>query len=469
MHPDLFLLLKVLPYVGAGLVVLFWLWLVISGWRGDPSRGRARCRKCWHSMEGLPRGNNGWTCPECGRAAARQSDLHRTRRGRWRLRLAMLMLLAAVIAPYGVLVHHRWYLEGLASVVPTSLIAPLFPNEIDDALYGSGFQRWVARTLHIRRDDTWGWQRSLMGTPSIPLEPTPIENAVLLPKAWIEGVPIPVEVRRLWLSDGMLRETATLNGHGVALSTFSEGQPFGPVYGYAMITYGSLPDSDGVLPAMRGTDAHVQLDLEYSFDAGFAPYDYADTQERSIVATIPLVASIEEALDGGVLSPYRDPAIDAYLLGLSYVHARYDPAQGHVWLGASRTDLYRRDPDRRLFDVNIVIEVQIRDGDEVLSRDIYRTRSELDDFEMWPDGLPDRVLGWTKQESAETLDRMTVRLVPRPDLALYEMLHDTYWMPADGSAYLEMPLRRSHDNGAGEDHWLDLFGHEADRLRGNAP
>ena len=57
----------------------------------------------------------------------------------------------------------------------------------------------------------------------------------------------------------------------------------------------------------------------------------------------------------------------------------------------------------------------------------------------------------------------------RSDLALYELNHDTYWLPADGSEYLEMTLRQSHENGRGERDWLDLFGPQADRLRGNSP
>ena len=75
--------LGALVAVGAALLLL---WSLFS----DRARGRRRCPRCWYVMEGVP----GFTCPECGRTAASERRLHRTRR-RWRWAAVAIALLGA--------------------------------------------------------------------------------------------------------------------------------------------------------------------------------------------------------------------------------------------------------------------------------------------------------------------------------------------------------------------------------------
>jgi hypothetical protein len=66
------------------------VWVVLSVWAllGDRSTGRRRCPKCFFSLEGLASRR----CPECGREARSERDLHRTRR-RWGLAAVGALLL----------------------------------------------------------------------------------------------------------------------------------------------------------------------------------------------------------------------------------------------------------------------------------------------------------------------------------------------------------------------------------------
>jgi hypothetical protein len=71
-----------------GLALLVWAVF------GDRSRGRRRCGRCWYDMDGV----EGLTCPECGRTAAAERGLRRTRR-RWGLALLAFVVLGVGVAP----------------------------------------------------------------------------------------------------------------------------------------------------------------------------------------------------------------------------------------------------------------------------------------------------------------------------------------------------------------------------------
>ncbi len=76
--------------IGASLALVA---LALAAWAlfSDRPRGRKRCPKCWYDMAGSPT----LTCPECGKTAASDRKLHKTRR-RWRLvGLAAVVLLIA--------------------------------------------------------------------------------------------------------------------------------------------------------------------------------------------------------------------------------------------------------------------------------------------------------------------------------------------------------------------------------------
>lgn len=83
--------LQIMGYILLSLALPVLAWAVL----GDPSRGRLRCPKCWYRMEGIPKQETGWVCPECGRKIAKERGLRRARR-RWRW--AVPALLAIVVA-----------------------------------------------------------------------------------------------------------------------------------------------------------------------------------------------------------------------------------------------------------------------------------------------------------------------------------------------------------------------------------
>ncbi len=67
-------------------------------WRGlfhDRARGRRRCPRCWYEMTGV----SGLLCPECGRVAASEARVHRTRRHVRPVLGGALLALMALICP----------------------------------------------------------------------------------------------------------------------------------------------------------------------------------------------------------------------------------------------------------------------------------------------------------------------------------------------------------------------------------
>jgi hypothetical protein len=80
----------------------------------DPPRGRRRCPSCWYEM---PMGTE-LKCTECGKVAANERALHRTRRKPEFVRYAVLLMLAApVVMRIGV-----WMEHGPTGLIPTTVL-----------------------------------------------------------------------------------------------------------------------------------------------------------------------------------------------------------------------------------------------------------------------------------------------------------------------------------------------------------
>ncbi|MBX9736938.1 MAG: hypothetical protein K2X32_08425 [Phycisphaerales bacterium] len=98
----------------AGLAGMLLWWALLSDWWQGGAKKR-RCPKCAYDMSGT----SGLKCPECGRVAKSERQLHRSRR-RWRLALvALAALTLASLLPVGVKV----YREGWRSVLSSEQIA----------------------------------------------------------------------------------------------------------------------------------------------------------------------------------------------------------------------------------------------------------------------------------------------------------------------------------------------------------
>lgn len=101
-----------LAVLAACLVVTWW------GLFGDRTRGRRRCPRCWYDLSHTA----GLTCPECGRVAARERQLHRRRR---RLLPAALAALTAALGAAWTIEHHRH--RGWLSMVPSRALVAALP------------------------------------------------------------------------------------------------------------------------------------------------------------------------------------------------------------------------------------------------------------------------------------------------------------------------------------------------------
>lgn len=103
-----------------GLLIL--LWAV----RGDRSRSRRRCRRCWYDMAGLsPMQRDGvmlWVCPECGGVHHRERAMLKTRRHRGRIALQLLVVLPGA---YGMCVWPRVRDHGWPGAVPNVVLVVL--------------------------------------------------------------------------------------------------------------------------------------------------------------------------------------------------------------------------------------------------------------------------------------------------------------------------------------------------------
>jgi hypothetical protein len=88
--------------LGIVLIPVIGLLLLCWGVRGDRSKGRSRCPQCWYDMRGsLPR----LECPECGHDAEQRRQLYRTRRGRRRIAVGVVLV---VLSSYPLAIVGAW-------------------------------------------------------------------------------------------------------------------------------------------------------------------------------------------------------------------------------------------------------------------------------------------------------------------------------------------------------------------------
>jgi hypothetical protein len=144
-------------------LALFGVYVAIVGYRGQASRGRRRCPKCWYLIDAAL----GLKCSECGCEARREKDLYKPRR-RWRLALLGLLLIA--IGQLGWL-EGRVRRGGWLAAVPTEVLIigmPWLPREcLIDGLRGADedwslsgrFQGGARPDPRWRYTRVWSWHR----------------------------------------------------------------------------------------------------------------------------------------------------------------------------------------------------------------------------------------------------------------------------------------------------------------------
>ncbi|MEM1422392.1 MAG: hypothetical protein AAGH64_00155 [Planctomycetota bacterium] len=454
-HPDPMTILLM------GWLETAWLWgplalavvfFYFACW-GDRPRGRLRCRKCWHDMSGVPRRSGGWVCPECATPATRERQLRRVRPIRWVQATYLVFLLLAPVPWYTGVVVERWPDEGKAALVPRALVALAYPSHVRALRTPGSFGARVDAVLDERScpngdcADLHPVYRWLAGTPEYDYAWFDPMDYIDVPRAWVKDEPIPVDLDRvthhLWTQPDY-RQRVTVMGRGA----FAFGVDIHPGWGAPGTGYThtfphreptrlTLPASDSDSALHKAT---VTLDVRPPQMAH--GLDYARTTRRAVTIDVPLVDTWEEALNGGVQSPVRDPAIDAWLLSTPQV--LFTQVDGYIFLHGPDRAVRAYGPKAVPFHVNLVYDVVLLDEGDELHRGTVGQASRFWDFWESPsDNLGLKILGASEEEFQRNLDRMTVRPVPRPRLALTQFAHDTYWLPADGVAYLEMTLREA--------------------------
>lgn len=130
-------------------VAVFAVVLGVWAWRGDRSRGRRRCPKCWYDMSGSK-----LVCPECGHDAKVVKRLYRPRRRKRGLIGAAALLVLA----YGVWIAPRVREGGPVAAVPTwVLIAglPWWPDWLTIEDRGNYEEDWTLSGRFLY-DRMWG-------------------------------------------------------------------------------------------------------------------------------------------------------------------------------------------------------------------------------------------------------------------------------------------------------------------------
>ncbi len=254
-----------------------WIWQVL-GWMllpsaavvvllallRDRSRGRQRCPKCWYDMKGLATADGRCVCPECGKAVARQTDLHRTRR-HWKRALVGAVLALLGFTSMSVPGWNR----GWVGVVPSTLLVFIAPPDIPSpGAFGAGL-RIGTLGAPVRRaftgsfplgagltasekmtDEVWrrldkemlGWQRRVFARRLLAASHLRLEDVVQLPDRWVRGEMMPVRI-----------EPRAIRGLDVQAS-----DQWGPIY----------TSSNQRLPTTGGPSAIIELTISLTSSSG---------------------------------------------------------------------------------------------------------------------------------------------------------------------------------------------------------
>lgn len=131
-----FLWLRVLALLALALALVYWAWRALFK---DRANGRRRCPRCWYNMAYTP----AMTCPECGFAATRESQLAKTRPSYPQAILAILLCVGLSLW-----VNYQVSTNSLSSYLPTrALILSLPIAKADAQVISELRRRIISRTL----------------------------------------------------------------------------------------------------------------------------------------------------------------------------------------------------------------------------------------------------------------------------------------------------------------------------------
>lgn len=205
-------------YFLVGIGALLLLWAI----RGDRSRGRRRCPKCWYSMDGIapsPReGGEEWRCPECGTSIRHDRQLYKSRRRPMWASVATLIVLVG----FGTTKVPDARRAGWAGAVPSSLLVmfapidelpplqrftrPVITRDPDGKLVlttpapavavnaTTAYQLCVEVWHRYDRGELAEWQARLLAKRFLEESKARLADCIAVPGVWIAGRPFPVEI-----------------------------------------------------------------------------------------------------------------------------------------------------------------------------------------------------------------------------------------------------------------------------------
>jgi hypothetical protein len=331
---------------------------IALAWRGQPSRGRRRCGRCWYDMAAVV----GLKCPECGTIARSEAGLFRPKRFRRALGVGVLLLFTASyvglatsrMGPRG----ERW-----TRWIPTTVLVFIAP--VDRAERGHE----LAQAVWLRSRSMWGWQEAIVARREIEVVgEVEIREWVQIRSVWPAGQPIPIRLggwrRDLSIAGPRQIDVRSVDGKGIRLRVTTDSlHPFSwhgeyrePDWNHDEAT---TPTREIVLPAMEVGRHEFLTDLTLSCRGA-----NRTVQHTIIIDVVPLGQQ--------VMTPVTTPALDRTVADA--MRARLGDAN-HPMIRVGLDSqllfdtLYRAShaaSTNWVPDPDVAVVIEVLDGDQVL-------------------------------------------------------------------------------------------------------
>ncbi len=339
----------------------------------DRSKGKRRCPRCWYDMTGIPAvatasEANAWTCPECGRIAAREGQMLRTRRY-WFSGVAGAALLALSYAAFmtPAVLNSDWtrfvpttVLAVFADPDPfvytaTPRLAPFATRTFGPYAASTPASTWreklsASMWARIESSSAFDWQARIFVNRVLAAQTFNLSSALDTPPAWPAGRSVPALPLTSSAMFSALGARATL----LTLEVKAADGTWNPI----RITrglYGQPKETSHLLlpPPRVGERYRVECRLKLTRSAAAAIL----IQERTFELPLRGVATVSE-----VLTPVDDQGINDLVREARDPRLVYDYS-GLYFAVSDRTDsaLWRR------IDFLGAVDFSIRCGDNVLA------------------------------------------------------------------------------------------------------
>lgn len=379
-------------------------------------------------MKGLPQlDTGGWTCPECGQTTITERALFRRRR---HLGRAVVALLLSAILFYGHTVYERRD-EGWPAFMPTTLAIALYQRDIR---HDQTVSRFAWRTLYHRyMNKTMGeWQYRMLVWRVVDDSEDAIWESVRLPETWIRGRPIPIGVDRPSFGGGLLSTGVSVTQPemrgGVGNSSWSGFE--------GLMCRLTMMPTERELPAVDAELVEVPVTITaWARSPDGAPFDSKFDREYRRTFQIRLLPNDQASRDQ-IAQPIQNAKADARLIKALRFQVGLNGYGTLIVYDSSLAPFQDSNP----YDFAFHYDAEVRDGNQSIWREscgpgyvsgrYYASEEENE-------ALFERL---SKPGSQWHAGNLVLRLTPRQDLAMTDLGCTRYWVPADGSPFIEVPL-----------------------------